>query len=87
MASKKNVLLSAALGGLFLASCTTPEPSSGNSMAMGECHGVNGCKGQGDCGGKGHECAGKNTCKGKGWKKMSMTECKEKGGTFKETKM
>jgi hypothetical protein len=56
MKSSKKVLLSAALGGLFFASCTTPAPSS-DSTAMGECHGVNGCKGKGECGGKGHECA------------------------------
>ena len=47
------------------------------TAATGECHGINGCKGQGDCGGKGHECAGKNKCKGHGWKKMTKEECKD----------
>ncbi len=84
MTSKKQIFLSAALGGIFLASCTTPEPSTSSATAMGECSGVNACKGQGECGGKGHECAGKNECKGQGWKKMTMSECNEKGGRFKD---
>jgi hypothetical protein len=50
----------------------------------GECHGINACKGTGDCGGKGHECAGKNECKGKGWVKKTEKECKEVKGTFKK---
>ncbi len=53
---------------------------------MGECHGVNSCKGKGACGGKGHSCAGKNTCKGKGWEKLSKEECTKKKGTFKPEK-
>jgi hypothetical protein len=49
----------------------------------GECHGVNSCKGKGECGGKGHSCAGKNSCKGKGWIKATKAGCDEKKGTFK----
>lgn len=55
----------------------------GAATAAGECHGVNACKGKGECGGAGHECAGKNECKGKGWKKLNAAECKKAKGTFK----
>lgn len=50
--------------------------------AMGKCSGINGCKGKGACGGKGHACAGKNTCKGQGWEKLSKSACEAKGGKF-----
>lgn len=50
----------------------------------GQCHGINACKGQGECGGAGHNCAGKNECKGKGWVFKTEAECKDAGGTFKE---
>jgi hypothetical protein len=88
---KKSVLLGAAVSSLiFAAGCATDgmqkdamNKTSGK-QAMGECHGVNSCKGTGDCGGKGHMCAGKNSCKGKGWKKMSKSDCMEKGGEFKK---
>jgi hypothetical protein len=94
MTSTKQKLLSAALGGMFAASVAFAQeaPDSGKKdepkmTAMGECHGINACKGQGDCGGKGHECAGKNKCKSKGWKKMTADDCKEKKGKFKKMKM
>ena len=84
MPSQKQLLIGAALAGLLLASCAHNKASSSMaSSQMGECHGVNSCKGMGECGGKGHMCAGKNSCKGKGWLKMSKKECQEKGGTFK----
>jgi hypothetical protein len=60
-------------------SATTPAASA----AEGECHGVNSCKGKGECGGKGHSCAGKNSCKGKGWVKATKEECAQKHGKFK----
>ena len=47
-----------------------------------ECYGVNACKGQGECGGKGHGCAGENECKGKGWVSLSKADCEAKGGTY-----
>ena len=47
-----------------------------------QCAGVNACKGQGECGGKGHDCAGKNACKGAGWvKKTTDADCITAGGT------
>ncbi len=74
------VIAIAAFAGLATSCVTT---SSTNSADMGECHGINSCKGQGACGGKSHSCAGKNSCKGKGWLKMSNAECNEQGGKFK----
>lgn len=59
---------------------TGPAPVSN---AKGECWGVNACKGQGACGGVGHECAGQNTCKGQGWLSLSKSECDGKSGKFK----
>ncbi|MBT3236148.1 MAG: hypothetical protein HN353_09380 [Bdellovibrionales bacterium] len=87
-------LLGVALTGLVLAAgCAAGTTGSNSNSAasaqavMGECHGVNACKGAGACGGKGHSCAGKNSCKGKGWLKLSKAECSEKGGTFKGAMM
>lgn len=57
-----------------------PAPASD---AKGECWGVNACKGQGACGGVGHECAGQNACKGQGWLSLSKSECDGKNGKFK----
>jgi len=83
----KSTLVAAAITGLMLTSvgCSSTQKNSGGSTgtAMGECHGVNSCKGKGECGGKGHSCAGKNSCKGKGWVKMNKADCEEKGGEFK----
>lgn len=80
----KASLATAAIAGVFLAS-TLSVPAFAESApepAKGECHGVNACKGQGECGGQGHSCSGKNECKGKGWVSMTEKECKDKGGTF-----
>jgi len=82
----KITVLTAAITGMLLASgCSTTKSTAASNadLAQGECHGVNGCKGKGDCGGKGYSCAGKNSCKGKGWLKLSKAECDEKGGKFK----
>ncbi|OFZ30092.1 MAG: hypothetical protein A2622_09570 [Bdellovibrionales bacterium RIFCSPHIGHO2_01_FULL_40_29] len=82
----KTALLSAALTGLMMAGCAygvAATPDASGTVAQGECHGMNSCKGTGECGGAGHSCAGKNSCKGKGWVKLSKADCEAKGGTFK----
>ncbi|MCG6139884.1 hypothetical protein EHQ23_00500 [Leptospira bourretii] len=81
---KSGILLGAALAGLTFTSCMSAKTQMAEK-AEGECHGINACKGQGDCGGKGHACAGKNSCKGQGWKGTSEKECAEKGGKFVKT--
>jgi len=77
------LLLGLAFTGMIVAAGCASTNHSADSMAMGECHGVNSCKGQGDCGGKGYSCAGKNSCKGHGWVKLSQNDCQAKGGKFK----
>lgn len=78
MISKKSTLVSAALSGLMLTvGCAGMDGSTGGGtqIAMGQCHGVNSCKGKGACEGVGHSCEGKNACEGKGWLKMSQSNC------------
>jgi len=88
MNSKKSLLTSAALTGLLLAAgCATHDGGGyggGTHAALGQCHGVNACKGKGDCGGKNNECSGENSCEGKGWIKMSKAMCGDiKNSTWK----
>lgn len=91
----KKTATMAAISGLIAAGALTTSlrahaqestPPTGAMTAEGECHGVNSCKGKGDCGGKGHSCAGKNSCKGKGWLKTTKEECAKQKGKFKEDK-
>ena len=86
----KNIILTAAMAGLMLSACASTSTSDVPASAEGECHGVNSCKGKGECGGMmsmlsgGNSCAGKNSCKGKGWVKLTKSECDSKSGTFKK---
>lgn len=76
--NNKTILIGAALATLVaVGGCAGSAKAS-----VGQCHGINACRGMGDCGGKGHACAGKNKCKGHGWKKMKSSDCSAKGGTF-----
>lgn len=84
---KNSSLLSAAAFGLLLAAQTVsanePTPAPEAKVAMGECHGINACKGKGMCGSAdGNACAGKNSCKGKGWVSMTEKDCKAKKGKW-----
>ena len=89
--NKTGILVSAALAGLLATGCSSAQSTAKgtSASASGECHGVNACKGNGECGGKDGSmswaCAGNNTCKGKGWLKMSKSDCDAKGGQFKES--
>jgi hypothetical protein len=80
----KNLLIGAALSGIVagFSGCATDQSAS-SSKALGQCHGINSCKGKGVCGSKTHSCAGQNSCKGKGWLKMTEDDCEGKGGEFK----
>ncbi len=86
MNSKKSLLTSAALTGLLLAAGCAHQGGgggydgyggygSGAQAALGQCHGVNACKGKGECSTAIHDCAGENSCEGKGWIKMSKSMC------------
>ena len=78
--NKKKMLLAASMAGL-LAITGTLVGASAVYAADIQCSGINACKGQGECGGKGNSCAGKNACKGQGWVKSDPAEaCAEKGG-------
>lgn len=85
--NNKKVLLGLALTGMVMAVGCSTTNSSQEAKVVGECHGINSCKGAGACGGKGHSCAGKNACKGKGWVKLSKAQCSVKGGEFKKGMM
>ena len=79
MNTKKSLLVGAALTSLLAAGAfgsTTFALAEGMGEA-GQCHGVNACKGKGDCSAKANECEGKNACKGKGWTKMSKEDCEK----------
>ncbi len=80
--TQKSLLLGAALSGLLIASgCAHSHDSmSHGEMAKGQCHGVNDCKGKGECKTVASSCEGKNDCKGKGWTSMSKADCDAKGG-------
>ena len=77
MIRKKSALIGAALSGLIMtAGCASMDGSTGGTqVAMGQCHGVNSCKGKGECKTAVSSCEGKNDCKGKGWITMSKSEC------------
>ena len=76
----KKLLLSAAMVGLTSVAITSCSQDA--KANEGQCHGVNSCKGTGECGGKDHDCGGKNECKGKGWNKMTQEDCTSKSGEF-----
>lgn len=85
----KGVVIATAVAGLFLAKGALAQGyGEAKKAETGKvhCEGVNACKGQGACGGAGHDCAGKNDCKGKGWVEMSAADCTAKGGTAKPMK-
>ncbi|HYC00798.1 MAG TPA: hypothetical protein VEC57_16820 [Candidatus Limnocylindrales bacterium] len=89
MEKSTRALMTAAFGGLLLAATVSTgvaeEAKGGDASGKkGECHGVNSCKGTGECGGDGHGCHGKNECKGKGWISMTKADCEAKGGKFKD---
>lgn len=82
----KGVMVATAVAGMFLARGGVAQAGTADKAEAKtvHCEGVNACKGQGACGGAGHDCAGKNECKGKGWIDVSADECKAKGGTVKQ---
>ena len=85
MASRRtNTVLMAAVAGLLTVGTLG---ASSTASAAGEdgtvkCYGVNACKGQGACGGKGHSCAGKNACKGQGYLEVDKDACLKQDGAL-----
>ena len=87
MTKVNSTLMTAALGGLMLAatmSAASADDRKGNTPplpdTMGECHGVNSCKGTSSCKTALSKCKGKNSCKGMGWTTTSAKDCTSKGG-------
>ena len=79
--TKKNVLLAASVTGLLAVAAIAAGANTSYASDGVSCSGINACKGQGACGGKGHSCAGKNACKGHGWVKVAgAAECTQQGG-------
>lgn len=96
--NKRMLILSAATAGIMAAATAiaaeenTPKkntPPADKAAVMGECHGINSCKGKGQCGGgtTGHQCGGQNACKGQGWIKMTKKNCDAKKGKWETFKM
>lgn len=83
---KTHMLIGAALTSLALAGATGAKKPA-KAEKDGECHGINGCKGKGECGNKQHGCGGQNACKGKGWLKMTEAQCKAKKGKWQPMTM
>jgi hypothetical protein len=82
MKTNKKGMLTAAVTGILLGAAY----AANSAEDKVDCHGVNACKGQGDCAGvkangEKHGCAGQNECMGKGTMKLSKEECSTKGGT------
>ena len=81
--NKKQALVAASIAGLL--AVTGAIAFSSPAMAEGvACYGVNACKGQGACGGKGSSCAGKNACKGAGFVNVDSKDAclKMQGGSL-----
>lgn len=82
--SKKTTLLAASIAGLVAIAGAMANAGVVYAADV-HCWGVNACKGEGECGGKGHGCAGKNECKGLGWvAKAADQECLDAGGRLTE---
>jgi uncharacterized membrane protein len=78
--SKKGaIMLASAAAGLLTLATTIGLATPAHAEDV-ECYGVNKCKGQGECSGKGHSCAGKNECAGKGWVTLDKEKCVAQGG-------
>ena len=86
---KRTSLAMAAAAAALLSGCAstasqTADVDAKTEADVGQCYGVNKCKGQGACASKAHACAGQNACKGQGWVTMNRGDCGTKGGRFEE---
>ena len=84
MDGRTKALVAASVAGLVAAAglvLGSPHAQAEEEDAHVPCHGINKCKGVGDCGGKGHSCAGKNECAGQGYVELEKDTClKIQGG-------
>jgi hypothetical protein len=77
--SIKGSIIAASVAGMF-AAVAAPALAAPSGSDQVVCDGINACKGQGSCAGKGHACGGKNGCKGQGHTKTTADDCTAKGG-------
>lgn len=82
-------LTATAAAALLLGGCAANNADSGGAgvstaSEMGQCHGVNSCKGNSFCATASSVCATQNTCKGKGWLALTAQECQQRGGRFSD---
>lgn len=63
-----------AIAAAGLIGCAT-DPSAPAREARIECHGVNECKGQSECGLMRDSCSGGNDCRGQGFRLMYPKDC------------
>jgi hypothetical protein len=82
--SIKGSILAASVASLFVSVAPALAAPAGGDEVI--CDGINSCKGQGSCAGKGHACGGQNGCKGQGHSKTTAENCKAKGGKIVQAK-
>lgn len=85
--TKKVGLSVTAAAALLIAGCASDESVAEATVSesdMGQCHGVNSCKGTSACATAESSCSGQNACKGKGWLTTSKGDCDSQNGTFKQ---
>lgn len=87
---KNKQLALATTAALLISGCSSnhstanmPSPSHSD---MGQCSGVNSCKGNGSCATANNNCAGQNSCKGQGWLPLTKTDCSARSGSFSKFK-
>lgn len=76
----------AASAAMLISGCSSDKPAekvvNSNTTDMGQCHGINSCKGSGSCATQQNSCAGDNSCRGKGWLPLSQKDCIAREGKF-----
>jgi len=78
----RGLALAAAAASLFTLAPLAVHADTGADQ-IGNCYGVNACKGKSSCKTAENACVGKNTCKGKGFvDSVSKGTCDQLGGRF-----
>lgn len=80
--TKKTTGFAVAAAALLIAGCASDEKMDKSMSDMGQCHGVNSCKGKSACATEESACQGQNGCKGKGWISNSKADCDANNGKF-----
>ncbi len=84
--SRKNTKITLATAAALLVGCSSNADTVSadqSALDMGQCLGVNSCKGSGSCASPANNCASQNSCKGKGWLALNKQECSDRKGKFR----